>query len=85
MEFLVVMESIYDVDTCKPPALLCSVANKLYGQQWFFEKDEESNTNDIETDYDREELSPLVKRRKKEIVYPNFCFTNKEVYLEKGF
>ena len=67
MEFLVVMESIFDVDTCKPPALLCSVANKLYGQQWFFEKVEESNTNDIETDYDKEGLSPIMKRRQKVI------------------
>ena len=31
------------------------MSNKLFGQQWLFEKVEESNTNDVETDNDSEE------------------------------
>ena len=62
MECLVVMENMYNVDVCKSPVLLCYI-NKLFGQQGLFEKVEESNTNDIETDHDREELSPVMKRR----------------------
>ena len=50
MECLVVMECIYNVDACKMPALLCYIANKLFGQQWLFKKVEERNTNDMETD-----------------------------------
>ena len=44
------MQNIYNVDARKSPTLLCYIANKLYGQQWLFEKFEESNTNDIKTD-----------------------------------
>ena len=33
MECSVVMECIYNVDACKIPALLCYIANKLFGQQ----------------------------------------------------
>ena len=33
MECSVVMECIYYVDACKIPALLCYIANKLFGQQ----------------------------------------------------
>ena len=55
MECFVVMECIYSVDACKIPALLCYIANKLFGQQWLFEKVEESNTNDMETDNNSEE------------------------------
>ena len=55
MECSVVMECIYNVDACKIPALLCYIANKLFGQQWLFEKIEESNTNDMEKDNDSEE------------------------------
>ena len=55
MECFVVMESIYNVDACKTPALLCYIANKLFGQQWLFKKVEERNTNEMETDYDSEE------------------------------
>ena len=54
MECFVVMECIY-ADACKTPALLSYIANKLFGQQWLFEKVEESNTNDMETDNDSEE------------------------------
>ena len=54
MELFVVLKCIYDVDACKTPALLCYIANKLIGQQWLFEKVEESNTNDMETDNDSE-------------------------------
>ena len=50
-----VMECIYIVDIWKIPALLCDIANKLFRQQWLFEKVEESNTNDMETDNDSEE------------------------------
>ena len=49
------MECIYNVGGCETPALLCYIANKLYGQQWLFEKVEESSTNDMETDIDSEE------------------------------
>ena len=31
------------------------MSNKLFGQQWLFEKVEESNTIDVETDNDSEE------------------------------
>ena len=31
------------------------MSNKLFGQQWLFEKVEESNTNDMETDNDSKE------------------------------
>ena len=55
MECFVVMECIYSVDACKIPALLCYIANKLFGQQWLFKKVEESNTNDMETGNDSEE------------------------------
>ena len=55
MECFVVMECIYNVDACKTPALLCYIANKLFGQQWLFKKVEERNTNDMETDIDSEE------------------------------
>ena len=55
MECFVVTECIYNVDACKIPALLRYIANKLFGQQWLFEKIEESNTNDMETDNDSEE------------------------------
>ena len=55
MERFVVMKCICDVDACKTPALLCYISNKLFGQQWLFEKVEESNTNDVETDNDSEE------------------------------
>ena len=44
MEYLVIMENIYNVDASK------SIANKLFGQQCLttmFEKVEESNANDI--------------------------------------
>ena len=44
------MECIYNGDACKIPALLCYIANMLFGQQWLFQKVEESNTNDMETD-----------------------------------
>ena len=47
MEYLVVMENIHNVDASKSPTLLCCIANKLFGQQWLFEKVEESNTDDI--------------------------------------
>ena len=55
MERFVVMKCICDVDACKTPALLCYIANKLFGQQWLFEKVGESNTNDMKTDNDSEE------------------------------
>ena len=55
MECFVVTECIYNVDACKTPALLCYIANKLFGQQWLFEKVEERNTNDMVTDHDSEE------------------------------
>ena len=55
MKCFVVMECIYNLGEFKTPALLCYIANKLYGQQWFFEKVEESSTNDMETDIDSEE------------------------------
>ena len=55
MECFVVMECIDNVDACKTSALLCYIANKLFGQQWLFEKVEESNINDMETDNDSEE------------------------------
>ena len=55
MECFIVMECIYNVDSCEIPALLCYIANKLFGQQWLFEKIEESNTNDMEKDNDSEE------------------------------
>ena len=49
------MECIYNVNACETPALLCYIANKLFGQQQLFEKCEKSNTNDMETDNDSEE------------------------------
>ena len=49
------MECIYNVDACETPALLCYIANKLFGQQQLFEKCKKSNTNDMETDNDSEE------------------------------
>ena len=55
MECFVVMECICNVDACKTPALLCYTANKLFGQQWLFEKVEESSKNDMKTDNDSEE------------------------------
>ena len=55
MECFVVMECIYNVDVYKTPALLCYIANKLFGQQWLFKKVEERNTNEMETDNDSEE------------------------------
>ena len=55
MECFVVMECIYNVDARKTPALLYYIANTLFGQQWLFEKVEESNTNDMQTDNDSEE------------------------------
>ena len=42
---------------------MCYIANKLFGQLWLYEKVEESNTNDIKTDNDSEELLPVMKRR----------------------
>ena len=54
MECFIVTECIYNVDACKTPALLCYIANKLFGQ-WLFEKVEESNANDTKTDNDSEE------------------------------
>ena len=53
-ECFVIMECIYNVDACKIPVLLCYIASKLFGQQWVFEKVEESNTNDMETDNNSE-------------------------------
>ena len=55
MECFVVIECIYYVHACKTPDLLCYLANKLFGQKWLFEKVEESNTNDMETENDNEE------------------------------
>ena len=55
MECFVVMECICNVDACKTPVLLCYTANKLFGQQWLFEKVEESSKNDMKTDNDSEE------------------------------
>ena len=40
------------VGECKTPALLWYIAIKSFGQQWLFEKVEESSTNDMETDID---------------------------------
>lgn len=57
------MQNNYNVDACKSPALLCYIASQLFGQKWSFEKVEENNTNNIETDYDSEELSPVIKRK----------------------
>ena len=84
MVCLVVMKSVYNVDARKSLALLCYIANKLFGQQWSFEKGEESNTNDIEIDHDSEELSPVVKRRQKGIGHLHFILTNKEVNKKNG-
>ena len=67
MKCLLVMRNIYNVDACKSPTLLCYIANKLFGQQWLFEKVEKSNPNDIEKDYDTEGLSPIMKKKQKEI------------------
>ena len=63
MECLVVMKCIYNYDAHKSPALLCYITNKLFGQQWIFEKLKESNKTVIETDNDNEELAPAMKRR----------------------
>ena len=57
------MQNNYNVDACKSPALLCYIASQLFGQKWSFEKVEENNTNNIETDYDSEELSPVINRK----------------------
>ena len=67
MECLVVMECIYNVDAQKSPAFLCYIANNLLGQQWLFEKVEESNKTDIQADNGSEELALAKKRRWKEI------------------
>ena len=40
-----------------------------------FEKVEESNTSDIKTDQDIEELSPVMKRKQKEIGNPDFALS----------
>ena len=63
MECLVVMECIYNVDAQKSPAFLCYIANTLLGQQWLFEKVEESNKIDIQADNGSEELALAKKRR----------------------
>ena len=46
MECFVVMECIYNVDACKTPALLCYIANKLFGQQWLFKKVETDDSEE---------------------------------------
>ena len=46
MECSVVMECIYNVDACKTPALLCYIANKLFGQQWLFKKVETDDSEE---------------------------------------
>ena len=61
------MKNVNNVDARKSTALLYYIANKLFGRQWLFEKVEQINTNGIETDHDSEELSPVIKRRQKEI------------------
>ena len=43
-----------------------------------FRKVEQSNTNDIETDHDIEELSPVMKRRQKEIGHPDFVLPTRK-------
>ena len=63
MECLVVMECIYNVDAQKSPAFLCYIANNFLGQQWLFEKVEESNKIDIQADNGSEELALAKKRR----------------------
>ena len=82
MECLVLMENVYNVDACKIPALFCYTANKLFGQQWLFEKGEESNTDDIEKDHHSEELSPEEKTKRHWA--SRCCFTNKEVNKKNG-
>ena len=52
--------------------MLRYIANKLFGQQWLFEKIEDSNIADIEKNQDSEELSPEVKRRQIEIGHLDF-------------
>ena len=43
-----------------------------------FEKGEESNTDDIETDHHIEELSPVVKRTRKEIGHLDFILPTRK-------
>ena len=78
MECLVVMEIIYNVDAHESPALLCYIANKLFGQQWLFKKVDISNTNDIETNHDSEKSSPVMKRRRKEIGHLDFVLPTRK-------
>ena len=39
---------------------------------------EENNTNDIKTDHDSEELSPVLKKRRKEIEHLNFILPTRK-------
>ena len=78
MESLVVMENINNVHARESPALLCYIANELFGQQWLFEKVEEGNTNDIEIDHDNEELSPAIKRKQKQTGHLDFVLPTRK-------
>ena len=57
---------------------MCYIAKNLFGQHWLFEKVEESNTNDIKTDHDIEELSSVTKRRRKEIGHLDFVLPTRK-------
>ena len=72
IEYLIVIESIYNVETRNSPALLCYNANKLFGQHWSVESEldiknqiKKQSSAEIscqcgETD------SPVIKKRKKD-------------------